>query len=566
MLHFDYEPVGTERDDPMNHEKLVPIGIEDFQTIRQNNYYFVDKTPFIQQLLLDGSQVALLTRPRRFGKTLLMSMLYYFFTIEHAEENRALFNGLKISTDAQAIARSGSHPVIFLSLKGAKQGSYDVTVKSIAGIMAQAYKHCLGFMAADKLLETDREYYQKILSGQVDAVELETSLSRLSEFLHQSTGRKAVILIDEYDVPVQSAWQYGFYDDMIPFMRNFLGNALKTNKFLERAVMTGVLRITKESIFSDLNNFKVYSVLSSKYTDACGFTEEEVRQLLEGTGHADKIDEAKAWYDGYHFGSLDIYNPWSILNYIADDCKPAPYWVNTSENSILRKLTSQADKQRIEDLRALYNGETIHTYFDETVIYGQIGQNDEALYTLMLHTGYLTVGEHDMESGVLRIPNREVRTSYRNQILKSLQICLPRRQADFLYQSMLKGDAKEFQKNLQTILERNASYRDTGYESFYHGMMLGLMTLLMDTHHVRSNRESGLGAYDIALIPKQESYPGVLLEFKVANEEKQLESKAREALEQIAQKNYAEEFHAQGIDSIWKYGIAFCGKTVTIMA
>lgn len=557
---------GKEREAQMENERIIPIGIEDFQRIRQGNYYFVDKTPFIRQLLQDGSQVALLTRPRRFGKTLLMSVLYYFFNMEHTAENRALFEGLKISADEQAMAEFGRYPVIFLSLKGAKQGKYDITVKSIAGIMAQVYKHCRGLIVDDSLLETDREYYQKILGGQVEAVELETSLSRLSEFLHQSTGQKAIILIDEYDVPVQSAWQHGFYDDMIQFMRNFLGNALKTNKFLERAVMTGVLRITKESIFSDLNNFKVYSVLSNRYADACGFTEGEVRQLLEETGHADKIAEAKLWYDGYRFGAMELYNPWSILNYIADGCKPAPYWTNTSENSILGKLVSQADTQRTEDLRALYEGETIHTYFDETVIYDQIGQNDEALYTLMLNTGYLTVGEHDIESGVLRIPNREVRRSYRNQILKSLQDCLPRRQADFLYQSMLKGEAEEFQKHLQTILERNASYRDTGYESFYHGMMLGLMTLLMDTHHVRSNRESGLGAYDMALIPKKKKSPGVLLEFKVADEEKHLEAKAREAREQIEQKNYAEELCAQGIDAIWKYGIAFCGKKVVITA
>lgn len=550
----------------MENERLIPIGIEDFQRIRQGNYYFVDKTFFIRQLLQDGSQVALLTRPRRFGKTLLMSVLYYFFDMEHAAENRALFEGLKISADEQAMANFGSHPVIFLSLKGAKQGKYDLAVKSIAGIMAQVYKHCRGLIVDDNLLETDREYYQRILGGQVEAVELETSLSRLSEFLHQSTGQKAIILIDEYDAPVQSAWQHGFYDEMIQFMRNFLGNALKTNKFLERAMMTGVLRITKESIFSDLNNFKVYSVLSSRYADACGFTEGEVRQLLAETGHADKIAEAKTWYDGYHFGAMELYNPWSILNYIADGCKPAPYWANTSENSILGKLVSQADTQRTEDLRALYEGESIHIYFDETVIYDRIGQNDEALYTLMLNTGYLTVGEHDIESGVLRIPNREVRSSYRKQILKSLQDCLPRRQADFLYQSMLKGEAKEFQKHLQTILERNASYRDTGYESFYHGMMLGLMTLLMDTHHVRSNRESGLGAYDMALIPKQKKSPGVLLEFKVADEEKHLEAKAREAREQIEQKNYVEELYAQGINAIWKYGIAFCGKKVVITA
>ena len=393
---------------------------------------------------------------------------------------------------------------------------------------------------------------------------------KLCRFLKQTYGRPAILLLDEYDVPIQHSWECGYYDEGIAFMKNFLGNALKGNPYLDFAIITGVLRVGKESIFSDLNNLRVCSVLSDTYADVFGFTCSEVEKLLADIGCPEQMPVLKDWYDGYHFGSSEIYNPWSVINFIAEGGRPRPYWVNTSSNGILQEILPQAREKRLQEMRSLLQGGTVWTTVNERIVYSDVRHSDNALYTMLVTTGYLTVVSSHMDGdeviSELRIPDREVRSVYATAIMDHIARGIYSEEFINMRRSLFTGQTGEFEYELKRILIGIVSTYDTANkETFYHGLMLGLTAMLSaGRYQVRSNRESGYGRFDLMLMPRDKANPGVIMEFKVAETPEDMEAKAREALQQIEEKAYATELETAGVNDIWRYGVAFCGKQVCI--
>lgn len=546
----------------------MPIGMDDFAEVRKN-YYFVDKTSFLCEFLKKHAKVTLFTRPRRFGKTLTLSMMRYFLDIEGAEEHRPLFDGLSIAGDPDAMAEQGTRPVLFLTLKGWKGLTWDilqVRVRQQIGDLFSAHDVLL----ADDLKAYDRRKFQEILDRTGDFAALSDALAFLLRLMEAHYGKKPVLLLDEYDVPIQSAWEHGYYDEAIDFFREFYSAALKTNLSLDFAVMTGVLRIAKENIFSALNNLKVDSVLQMQYPEAFGFTSAEVERMAGELGHPDKLQELRYWYDGYRFDGHEIYNPWSVVNYFDRACTPAAYWVNTSGNAILAELMKSADRAHFETLDTLLRGGTVSAFLEEGVIYSDIGEDQDALYTMLCTTGYLTIDHTDSVAGeteyVLRLPNREMRTLFRQEIVKRYQKGFGKSALVALMRALLRGDAERVQYGFESYLEKLASFYDTakGNEAFYHGFVLGMTAILIPAYDVRSNRESGRGRYDLAAMPQEQGQPGFLLEFKTAERAEELGARAQEALAQIEEKDYLAEFRTRGVESVHRYGIAFCGKKVQV--
>lgn len=547
----------------------MPIGVDDFKELREN-YYFIDKTDFIRQLIDDHSKVTLITRPRRFGKTLTMSMLEYFFSIDKKEESKDLFHGLAVeAADPSYMEHRGMYPVIFISLKDGQSSSWEQMLNFFRLFLRRLYLQYAYLIKADRLDACMKEDYYRIVNRQADQTEMAFALTRLMEMMQAYYGQPVILLLDEYDVPIQYAWDHGYYDQCIGFMRQFLSSALKTNRALDFAVLTGVLRVSKESIFSGLNNLSVCSVLSRKYSNILGFTPAETVAMAEDLGVEKKLPELRQWYDGYRFGTDDIYNPWSVINYIDNECTPMPYWVHTSGNYILKHLLSHADCLRIKELQGLLEGKTVTVSLNETVMYDQIEKDASALYTLLLTTGYLTiesVSPTTYNRYSLRIPNEEIKQVYSQEILNTIAVGADRNTFDTLFDALFSGQEREFEDQLQQILLRFASTYDTANkESFYHGFMLGISALFLDKQYiVESNRESGYGRFDIAIFPKDTQRAGVILEFKAADRTESLEKQADEALRQIQDKQYEVEFAKRGIASVWKYGIAFCGKQVCV--
>ncbi|MGN0940003.1 MAG: AAA family ATPase [Selenomonas sp.] len=546
----------------------MPIGMDDFAEVRKN-YYFVDKTSFLCEFLKKHAKVTLFTRPRRFGKTLTLSMMRYFLDIEGAEEHRPLFDGLSIAGDPDAMAEQGTRPVLFLTLKGWKGLTWDilqVRVRQQIGDLFSAHDVLL----ADDLKAYDRRKFQEILDRTGDFAALSDALAFLLRLMEAHYGKKPVLLLDEYDVPIQSAWEHGYYDEAIDFFHEFYSAALKTNLSLDFAVMTGVLRIAKENIFSALNNLKVDSVLQMQYPEAFGFTSAEVERMAGELGHPDKLQELRYWYDGYRFDGHEIYNPWSVVNYFDRACTPAAYWVNTSGNAILAELMKSADRAHFETLDTLLRGGTVSAFLEEGVIYSDIGEDQDALYTMLCTTGYLTIDHTDSVAGeteyVLRLPNREMRTLFRQEIVKRYQKGFGKSALVALMRALLRGDAERVQYGFESYLEKLASFYDTakGNEAFYHGFVLGMTAILVPAYDVRSNRESGRGRYDLAAIPLEKGRSGFLLEFKTAASAEELEAKAQEALAQIEEKDYLADFRTRGVENVHRYGIAFCGKKVQV--
>ncbi len=546
----------------------MPIGYDDFGTVRKD-YYFVDKTGFLCDFLKDHAQVTLFTRPRRFGKTLTLSMLRYFLDIEGAEEHRHLFDGLRVAADDMVMAMQGTRPVLFLTLKGWKGLSWEnlqVRVRQRLGDVFRSYE----FLLNDALRENDRRKFLDIWNGTGDFAALVDALAFLMRLLEEHYGRKPVLLLDEYDVPVQSSWEHHYYEEAIDFFREFFSVALKTNPSLDFAVMTGVLRIAKENIFSSLNNLKVDSILQMKYPEAFGFTPAEVEQMARELGHADKMLELRYWYDGYRFDGNEIYNPWSVVNYFDQGCRAELYWVNTSGNAILAELMTSADRAHFEALETLMKGGTVTSFLREGVIYSDIGGDQDALYTMLCTTGYLTVVGIDRSMGdpeyTLRLPNREMLTLFGIEVVKRYQKGFSKSALVALMRAMLRGDVEHVQYGFEDYLEKLASFYDTarGNESFYHGFVLGMTAILVPLYDVKSNRESGRGRYDLAAIPLKNDRPGFVLEFKTAENADELEEKAREALAQIEARDYLAEFRARSVNDVRRYGIAFCGKQVFV--
>ena len=550
----------------------MPVGVDNFREMVSRDYYFVDKTNFIKELLDNKNKVTLITRPRRFGKTLAMRMLQEFFDINAA--GRDTFKGLNISRAGEKyIQHRGKYPVIFFSLKDIATGNYQDALRDLCGKISDLYAE-YGFLAESPALnEREKEYFLSVYNiadhEQYGRDKWGKSLKMLTVYLWKHYGVKTILLLDEYDAPIQHAWEDGYYEDMIRFMRQFYSEVLKGNDALEFAVLTGVLRVAKESIFSGLNNLKVCSVLSEAYSDVFGFTGEEVARMAADLQMEDKLPEIRAWYDGYSFGGSEIYNPWSVIMYFDAKCKPAPYWVNTSGNGIIKYMLDRLDGRGREDLQSLMDGNTISKQVQEGIIYEEIGSNADDLYTMLLTTGYLKcTSSQDSLLGTymdLQIPNLEILRLFTREIAQNFTGYRGVSDITNMMDEMLKGNAVLFEEDLNRILRNSVSYHDAANgESFYHGMMLGFCVLLKDSHIVESNRESGYGRFDLALIPTDRRYYGVIMEFKRAADEGQLEEKALEALAQIEELSYIAEFQQRQIEKVWKYGIAFCGKKVCL--
>lgn len=545
----------------------MPIGEQNFKEVREH-YYLVDKTDFIRQLIDGHAKVTLMTRPRRFGKTLTMSMLDYFFNLE--KKDLHLFEGLAIDRAGPSyMVQQGSRPVIFLSLKNLDSmhwaDMYDLFIHTVQ----EEYQHHSYLMESEKLQTEDRAYFARVLSLSATRAEYQLSLYQLCRFLAQHYQKKPLVLIDEYDAPLQHAYTHGFYKEATTYFRAWFNSGLKDNDFLDFAILTGVLRIAKESIFSGLNNLEVCTVTSHKYDDIFGFTEEEVSRMARELGHADTLPEIRKWYDGYTMGHAAIYNPWSVISYFNNACQAMPYWVNTSANEILHQLLPHGDSVRGQLLKDLLDGHTIHTTLNESVIYQDIGKDKSALFTLLLTTGYLTIAKSLPSSYnryALRIPNDEVRLVYSMEILNHLVDGIDRDTFDTLFDALFGGKAVAFEHVLEDILLHMASAFDTaGKEVFYHGLMLGMTALFLGkSYRVISNGESGYGRFDLAICPKDGAMPGVLMEFKAVQSEKELDTKAAEALQQIEDKKYAALFDGEAVQKVWAYGIAFCGKHVRV--
>ena len=550
----------------------MPVGVDNFREMVSRDYYFVDKTNFIRELLDNKNKVTLITRPRRFGKTLAMRMLQEFFDINAA--GRDTFKGLNISRAGEKyIQHRGKYPVIFFSLKDIATGNYQDALRDLCGKISDLYAE-YGFLAESPALnEREKEYFLSVYNiadhEQYGRDKWGKSLKMLTVYLWKHYGVKTILLLDEYDAPIQHAWEDGYYEDMIRFMRQFYSEVLKGNDALEFAVLTGVLRVAKESIFSGLNNLQVCSVLSEDYSDIFGFTGQEVARMAADLQMEDKLPEIRAWYDGYSFGGSEIYNPWSVIMYFDAKCKPAPYWVNTSGNGIIKYMLDRLDGRGREDLQSLMDGNTISKQVQEGIIYEEIGSNADDLYTMLLTTGYLKcTSSQDSLLGTymdLQIPNLEILRLFTREIAQNFTGYRGVSDITNMMDEMLKGNAVLFEEDLNRILRNSVSYHDAANgESFYHGMMLGFCVLLKDSHIVESNRESGYGRFDLALIPTDRRYYGVIMEFKRAADEGQLEEKALEALAQIEELSYIAEFQQRQIEKVWKYGIAFCGKKVCL--
>ena len=553
-------------------KRPMPIGIEDFGELIEGGYYFVDKTRFLQEWMDTRGKVTLVTRPRRFGKTLTLSMLRYFFCLENAEENRKLFRGLDIERAGKRYMKEqGTRPVVFLTLKDVQSALWEDERAKFALTLSHLYGSYLFLLESPALTEAEHEAFSAVRKKTAGQPELEDGLANLCRMLEKHYGKKPLLLLDEYDAPILSAWENGYCKKCMDFMRGFLGSALKTNASLGFAVLTGVTRVSKESIFSGLNNLDVCGVLSDSYADIFGFTQEETAKLMENCGMADKLPELKQWYDGYRFGQKEIYNPWSVINYIKNNCKFQPYWLNVSGNSMLHVLLEHVDEDRREELEGLMKGLPVEVTIDEGVIYADIHENSNALYMMMLTTGYLKAIEahwdpsgEELPSCKLLIPNRELRMVYRKEILGWMAARSDTVQLRCMLQAMVSGDATSFRNHLRKILAGIVSFHDAARnpENFYHGLLLGFSVLMSSSYRVESNRESGYGRFDIAFFPLNAKAPGVILELKSATSEDDLEEKAREALCQIEEKSYCTEFFRQGVKEVWKHRIAFHGKTV----
>ncbi|MDN0044579.1 AAA family ATPase [Mediterraneibacter glycyrrhizinilyticus] len=544
----------------------LPVGVENFEDLIQTGYYFVDKTLFIRELIDMKGKVNLFTRPRRFGKTLNMSMLRYFFEMGKAD-NAELFQGMKImDAGEEYLAHMGKYPVISISLKSMKQPAYDDAFYCLQEELAREFKR------HDELLpglpyEEDRKKYLRFIGRKAEPKEYLDSLKFLSECLFQCYGRKSVILIDEYDVPLENAYFSGFYDKMVSVIRALFESALKTNDNLEFAVITGCLRISKESIFTGLNNLKIMSITSRTYAEHFGFTSEEVEQILRDYRLEDNLKIVKQWYDGYRFGESEVYNPWSVINYV-DSCyhdKKAfakPYWANTSSNSIVKNLIEQADISLKQEIERLIEGGTIEKPIHEDITYDDMNSTQDNLWNFLFFTGYLKKISERQEGETIymemAIPNSEVRYVYKNAVLRWFEERTEKKELKPLYESLLNGKADELAEILSENLMETISFYDY-QESYYHGFLAGMLKNI-GNYIVQSNRESGNGRPDILVRYPSVRGKAVIIEIKVSKTYQGLEEKCDEALNQIEEQKYEEALRQEGYRDILKYGVAFYRK------
>lgn len=553
-------------------KKALPIGIEDFKELVTDDYFYVDKTLFIKELLDLKGKVNLFTRPRRFGKTLNLSMIKYFFEDTGSQEKNAyhtsLFQGMKIMGAGSIYTdMMGKYPVVNLSLKSAKQDTFESAYFKLKEEIAEEFKRHAFILESDKFPESEKEKFQEIAEGKAEYDVYSGALKFLSKCLHTVTGEETIFLLDEYDVPLENAYFAGFYDQMVGFIRSLFESALKTNPYLKFAVITGCLRISKESIFTGLNHLNIISVLDKRYSEHFGFTEVEVQQAMAYYERECRFTDMKEWYDGYLFGDTEVYNPWSVIKFLYDlgadvNAFPRPYWINTSSNDIIKNMITRADRETKGQIEMLLAGTPMDIQVHEEITYGDIYENGENLWNFLYFTGYLTkADEYFKDSAIhlkVRIPNAEVKTIYQNTILNWFRENIKKRDFRELYQAMEEGDAAKMGEILGEQLLSTISFYDSA-ENFYHGFLAGILSQ-SESYLVKSNRESGNGRSD--LMVKSPSLRGraFIIEVKVSDCIDALEADAQKAVDQIAERRYMEELRTEGYRNIDCYGISFFRK------
>ena len=551
-------------------KKAVPVGIEDFKELIQDEYYYVDKTLLIDEMLMNKSKVTLFTRPRRFGKTLNMSMLKYFFDVKDKEENKKLFENLKVS-DSEYMSEQGKYPVIFVSLKDLKEDTWEECLESIKDIMYKIFNE-YSFLR-EKLNIVEKRQFDKIWEITGNERNFKTSLLDLSNYLNKYYGEKVIILIDEYDAPIINAFDKGYYNEAINFFQTFYSSALKTNNSLKYGVLTGITRIIKEGIFSGLNNLYVNTILSKDYSEYFGLLENEVIEMLEYFDMKYKIEEVREWYNGYIFGESKVYNPWSIVNYVREKEIKA-YWANVSGNTLLENMLDHAGESVYDDLKRFTDGESIEKYISDGTTIKSLLNNDDEIWQLLLYSGYLTKDEKQKEIDVtseytdvynLRIPNKEIRKYFGNMFLN--RFFGTEVKTNVLIKALENGDIKKFEKTLGEIMINMLSFFDLDkeMEKIYQVFMIGLVGFLMGKYEIISNDESGYGRYDLAMIPIKSNEKAYLMEFKISKTKNEMEKRAQKALKQIDEKKYDTKLKARGIKNILKIGVAFYGKEVKVV-
>ena len=548
----------------------LPVGISSYVEA-VSNYYYVDKTLLIRDFVDTLPKVSLFTRPRRFGKTLNMDMLRVFF--EKTEEDTSCwFKDKKIWSCGEAYRKhQGRYPVIFLTFKDVKYSTWENALSDISEIIRMEYSRHAELRESGKCTEYEKSFYAKIISGDAEEVELARSLSVLSAMLHKHAGMPAVIIIDEYDTPIQQGHEAGYYKEVIGFIRNLFSGAFKDNPHLAYGFLTGILRVAKESILSGMNNLKVNTIMDDRFSAYFGFTENEVEEMLAYYGCPEKMPEAKSWYDGYRFGNSDVFNPWSIINYADEHFFPKTFWQSTGSNAIIGDILKTATPETMESLKKLLQGGQVTTYVDTGVIYPEILHNPSSIYSFLLMTGYLkNDGISPQSDGNyicnVSIPNREISYVYEKEILTRWGIPETESTAARIQQAFYEQDEAKLAKCIEEYLRQTVSFFDTTDEIFYQGLVLGFIAIFNNRYFVRSNRESGEGRFDIQLIPKNNSLPGILMELKVSKDENaDLRKLAEDALLQIEQNRYETEMLSQGIKNIFQYGVAFRKKDVEIL-
>jgi len=575
--------------------KTIAVGESDFKKIISGNYYYVDKSLFIKEIIDRGETVILVPRPRRFGKTLNISMLKYFYDccpedlplapdtptpgskpVTPGNTYKSLFSSLAIAdAGPQYLEKMGKHPVIFLTFKNIKEPDWETCLDKIKSLIRKEYLKNDYLLAGTGLKPEEKDYFKKIIKLKGSLGDYEDSLENLLIFLSRYYGRKVVILIDEYDAPVHAGFIKQYYKEIISFTRNFLCGGLKdTGQYLEKGVITGIMRIAQESIFSGLNNPGVFTLLSGNFNDKFGFTEKEVETMLKDFDALDRYEDVQHWYNGYNFGGRIIYNPWSITNFLANEKELKPYWVNTSDNEIIENLLSKGGKELKEELEVLIRGETIEKAVDENIVLKDVDTDEDFLWSFLLMGGYLkpTGKRRDAAAGKmlyhLCIPNLEVRSTYTRIIQRYFSSKIENEKLEIMLKALIDGDVKLFEKILRKVILAVFSYHDFRGEpeKVYHALVAGMLTWISNTHEIRSNRESGYGRYDIMIIPKDLAKTGYVIEFKTVDTEENetVESAVKAAIKQIEEKKYETELKERGVKNIKKLAVVFNGKEVTV--
>lgn len=572
------KPVDLRRNSPApvgnrSTKKLpLPIGISDYRKA-STDYYYVDKTLLIRDFIDERPQVSLFTRPRRFGKTLNMDMLRTFF--EKTDEDTSIyFRDKKIwACDPEYRSYQGKYPVIFVTFKDVKCETWAETYELIAKILRNEFERHSELLTSDKLSSFEKKYLTDILSGNADESDISMSFLNLSRMLDEHYGIAPIIIIDEYDTPIQQGHMRGYYDQVVLFMRNLFSGGLKDNRHLSYGFLTGILRVAKESIFSGLNNLKINSILDRRYSEYFGFTPKEVQEMAAYYDVPEKYEELCSWYDGYRFGDTDIFNPWSVIGYFNNDCIPQAFWQSTGSNDIIREILAQATPETMDRLEQLMQGKSFITHIDTNVIYPQIQKEPSSIYSFLLVAGYLKAVKCDQPFGgdymcEVALPNKEISFVYSKEILAQMESVLPSSSAIAVQEAIYLQDIPALQQRLEQFLMQTISFHDAANETFYHGLVLGLCAMLDNRYRITSNREVGNGRFDIQMMPLDKKLPGILVELKAGKNcsDAQLEKLAETALEQINDRSYEVDLKASGVEKSLKYGVAFSGKTVRVIS